>query len=117
MPYGQRTVAAQGNFDSDLRGLPSRGSGLLFMCFQSDIGEQFEHLQRQMEDPDVPCPGTGKDALAATNGDTEQWWNPQWGHNGSRESGELVPFAFNNVVHLLGGEYFFAPSVSFFKTL
>lgn len=117
IPYGQRTVAAQGNFDSDLRDLPSRGSGLLFMCFQSDIGEQFEHLQRQMEDPDLPCPGTGKDALAAVSDDTEQWWNPQWGRNGSRERGELVPFAFNNVVHLLGGEYFFAPSVSFFQAL
>lgn len=118
VPYGERTAAAVEKFDSDPRLLPRRGNGLLFMCFQSDIAEQFEHLQRRMEDPDVPHANTGKDPLAATSDDAEQWWNPHWGRDVCREKGtSLMSFGFNNVVHLLGGEYFFAPSLSFFSTL
>lgn len=117
VPYGERTVAAMGNFDTDLRQLPSRGSGLLFMCFQSNIGEQFEHLQRCMEDPDFPYDGTGKDPLTAVAADGEQFWNNNWGGSGECEEGERTLFGFNNVVHLLGGEYYFAPSIHFFTTL
>jgi Dyp-type peroxidase family len=67
---------------------PTEGVGLLFQCFQKDIGAQFENMQKAAndtqkspKDPIIGCP------------------------------------AHNEFVKLKGGGYFFAPSLSFFENL
>lgn len=94
--------------------LPESGVGLLFMCFQSAIAEQFEHLQRVANHHDHPLPATGLDPLLA-QGDgahaAELHWPATWG------GAEKKPEPFGSFVRLCEGEYFFAPSRSFFRTL
>lgn len=119
MPYGPRIAR-------DARGAPlisdgeltlleqDRGSdlGLLFMCAQSDIEAQFEHIQAHWaNNPSFPAGKMpGRDALigqgpsgtvrvASQNGGP-----PQYEH-------------YEDVVEMQGGAYFFVPSVSFVRSL
>lgn len=62
IPFGFRPASGEGGATRDV--------GLLFMCFQSDIGRQFEFIQRSwVDNPNFPefllIPGlnTGDDAL------------------------------------------------------
>jgi len=94
--YGER--------NEDLEDRPEKEVGLLFMCFQSDIENQFEFLQRRANggrgtniDPVI---GQVKKKFAG------QQWPTTW--DGPRRK----PFPFANFVTLKGGEYFFAPSIS-----
>lgn len=92
---------------------PRQGVGLLFMCFQNTIERQFERIQRAangLADPGSPhmpgCdPVIGQGACAALS------WPVQWGGSERRE------FQFSQVVTLRGGEYFFAPSITFLKNM
>jgi Dyp-type peroxidase family len=96
--------------------------GLLFMCFQADIGRQFEFIQRTwVDNPNFPefllIPGlnTGDDALIGQHPRAFQRWPREWG-KGGRFLGRR-PFNFGGHVRLRGGEYFFTPSLSFLKNL
>lgn len=89
----------------DLSDRPRNGVGLLFMCFQRDIATQFEFLQR-LANGDESKNRTGCDPIIGQP--TEQ--RPQiWPGK--------VPFAIHEMVKLKGGEYFFAPSIGFLRTL
>jgi deferrochelatase/peroxidase EfeB len=78
------------------------GSGLLFMCFQSSIEAQFEHIFKNwVNDPAFSRSRTGRDALIGQGPSEMQQW--------PRKDGNFVPFAFERCVTLKGGEYFFAP--------
>jgi Dyp-type peroxidase family len=102
------------------RGIPygERGAdavGLLFMCYQSDIHRQFEFLQRVWADnPGFPVglavPDTGTDALIgqALEGPPQGWPVP-WGRS------PRTRLRIGSYVTLKGGEYFFAPSISFLR--
>jgi hypothetical protein len=91
--------------------------GLLFMCYQRDIGRQFERLQRaangQAGRPMDPLAGQGPAGATAP-------WPPRYGHRmrvrypsrASLRRRREVP-----LVTLKGGEYFFAPSLPFLKGL
>ena len=101
---------------------PAGEVGLLFMCFQADIGRQFEFLQRTwVDNPNFPeflmIPGlnTGDDALIGQHPRGRQKWPKQWGRGG-RFFGRRG-FNFGGFVRLRGGEYFFAPSLSFLRDL
>ncbi len=101
---------------------PPRGTkpgwpvGLLFTCFQSDIGNQFELMQstwsnslqfiRQQTGLD-PISGQGEQL------DGGQRWPSKYGD----DSAAKVQFDFSPYVKLLGGEYFFAPSHGFLTSL
>jgi Dyp-type peroxidase family len=114
--YGKRWKEPKDH--PSLEELPTKDVGLLFMCYQKDIAEQFEHLQfRLANDPHFPGkhdlgldPVIGQPSGAKT---TQQKWPIQW--NDPREKHK--PFDFYGFVTLKGGEYFFAPSIYFIRNI
>ena len=90
---------------------PTTGSGLLFLCFQADIENQFNLIQSRWANPKHFVEvNAGPDPLI---GQPEgiQKWPKEWGKSKTEE------YAFKLPVKMKGGEYFFAPSVSFLKNL
>jgi deferrochelatase/peroxidase EfeB len=90
---------------------PSKGVGLLFMCFQANL-DQFVIQQEGSDGNDFARIGTGFDAVIGQYHGTgpepvEQTW-PSTGD---------VKFKMVNFVRMRGGEYFFAPSMTFLKGL
>ncbi|MDQ4122830.1 MAG: Dyp-type peroxidase [Acidobacteriota bacterium] len=104
-----------------LQDLPTRNVGLLFMCFQASIRNQFAFMQRfWVNDEDFVKPGTGIDPIIGQAGASSipQKWRPQWGDSETGNNGgtETKEFSFHGFVRLKGGEFFFAPSIPFLKT-
>lgn len=109
---------------------PDKNVGILFMCFQSCIPNQFGFIQSAwVNDPGFPIifdpnPVGGDfqnrvigfdpilEGSSAVDNIKEQKWCPDWGNT----QGE-VPFHFNDVVTFKGGEFFFAPSLFFLNNL
>lgn len=91
--------------------LPSSGVGLLFMCYQKNIEQGFESLQRAANDPDFPFFNSGQDPVISQgeSKSVENNWPSAYDDTGR------VNFAFDRTVTLKGGEYFFAPSISFLR--
>jgi Dyp-type peroxidase family len=89
--------------------------GLLFMCYQSDIADQFEFIQRRWSNsPNFSKSGAGLDPVIGQSGggNTEDpSWPTGWG------SIERKRVEFGEYVKLIGGEYFFAPSLSGIRAL
>lgn len=88
--------------------------GLLFLCFQSNIFEQFLTMQKIWSNHrDFVQYGAGIDAVIGQDeqGIKEQNWPKQWGKN------DNISFYFSNFVRMKGGEFFFAPSISFLKKI
>ena len=85
-------------------------------------GRQFEFIQRTwVDNPNFPefllisGLNTGDDALIGQHPRGRQKWPKQWGRGG-RFFGRRG-FNFGGFVRLRGGEYFFAPSLSFLRDL
>lgn len=106
------------NRNGDLSFYPERGVGLLFLCFQNSIENQFEFIQKKWaNNNDFPKPFTGIDPLIgqgenrkdANGGDAEQKWSTIQRTTCSQSLGDFVK--------MKGGEYFFAPSLTFIKSL
>ncbi|HAX74317.1 MAG TPA: hypothetical protein DCY88_00390 [Cyanobacteria bacterium UBA11372] len=125
---------------SNLDNLPTGGVGLLFMCYQSDIWEQFEFIQRfwsnhpRFLEPDITNTALLKDSknydrtgLDAVSGQSQPNQSdplidevPKPAHNWLKERDQptvKIDVNFANFVTLKGGEYFFSPSISFLKNL
>jgi Dyp-type peroxidase family len=114
--YGKREKEPQDN--PSLEELPLEGVGLLFMCYQRNIAQQFEVLQYlYANDPRIPGKQEpGIDPIIGQpggNGVGQLKWPAQW--NDSRDKHK--PFDFHSFVTLKGGEYFFAPSIHFLKNI
>lgn len=99
---------------------PGGPVGLLFTCFQRDIGRQFEFIQRAwVDNPNFPefllIPGlnTGDDALIGQHPRGVQKWPRRW--DDQRRFLGRRTVNFGDYVTLRGGEYFFAPSLSFLR--
>lgn len=114
--YGSRN--RHPNAFQALDDLPSKEVGLLFMCFQASIANQFAFIQKLWSNnTDFVAAGTGVDPLIgreATAGGgppVAQSWPLQWGRK------ERAEIAFGSFVTLKGGEFFFAPSLPFLKVL
>lgn len=120
VPYGSR--AKHPCAPQSLEEMPTARVGLLFMCFQRDISEQFEHLQTIWANSRESMrrrPLTGRDPLIGQRfeplsekelqpPEEGQLWPPDW--DAPLQSHQ--PFLFSSVVKMLGGEYFFAPSIT-----
>ncbi len=132
IPYGGEL-----NTSDDLTELPTGDVGLLFMCYQADICEQFEFIQRFWcnnpvflepkmngnkaydktgvdavigQSQDSPDPEIGEIPLPPKN------WIKDWGSTIQSLNLEKEE-EFGQFVTLKGGEYFFSPSISFLKNL
>jgi Dyp-type peroxidase family len=109
-----RGSAEGGDEEKGPHDFPSRGVGLLFMCYNASIERQFEYMQsRWANDRDYLRPGTGIDPIIGQLRDDHagQLWPPQHGEP------DPIRFSFGNFVTMKGGEYFFVPSLSFLKSL
>ncbi|GAB4262061.1 MAG: Dyp-type peroxidase [Saprospiraceae bacterium] len=87
---------------------PSYGLGLLFICYQHNIANQFEAIQKQLNGP-----ANEHDPLAGQPPSHNEPldWNSNWGNKGGFQS------IFEKVVTVRGGAYFYAPSLEFFESL
>lgn len=102
---------------------PTGDIGLLFLCYQSSIENQFEFIQSTwanqglIRHPDGKIIKVGQDGIIGQGHTTFRKELPeQWGVNGQKK-----PCNFSNpdsgFVTTKGGEYFFTPSISFLKSL
>lgn len=97
--------------ESDRTKEPTAGSGLLFLCFQANIENQFNVMQARWANPvNFVQVGVGPDPLIGQPEGTQKW-SKKWGESESED------YKFELSVKMMGGEYFFAPSVSFLTNL
>jgi len=101
--YGQRPDLVTG---SSLP-LPERGVGLLFMAYQARL-VQFAIQQEGSDANEFPKENVGVDAVIGQHPSplAQEW-----------PAGSGQRFTIANFVTLLGGEYFFAPSILFLRQL
>lgn len=113
--YGKRKIGKDGRPTDQ----PTKKVGLLFMCFQRSIPDQFGFMQvawannKSFLNP-LLNPGqaqTGLDPIIGQGTHSNQNWPPVWGNAATK------PFDFSGFVNMKGGEYFFAPSISFLRSL
>ncbi|EJB02331.1 hypothetical protein Rleg9DRAFT_7368 [Rhizobium leguminosarum bv. trifolii WSM597] len=118
--YGVRTDNPN---DGIVENKPESYVGLLFMAFNSDIGNQFEFTQKNWANnprfPAVPAgfPAPGVDpVIGQTPSDAarpDMEGAATWGDPSSLKTVPTVPRA----VTMKGGEYFFMPSLPFLRSL
>jgi len=115
IPYGERN--RDPNEFQALDDLPTGGVGLLFMCFQASITRQFAFIQHSwVENANFVNPNTGPDPIIAQKkpaGPGQQQWPLDWNNPPAGTQAE----SFGNFVTMKGGEFFFAPSIPFLKSL
>ncbi|WP_313601783.1 hypothetical protein [Rhizobium sp.] len=113
--YGERAPRPEGaDFAEDDR--PTGGVGLLFMAYMADINEQFEFTQSAWaNNPGFPEENVGIDVVIGQSPnaptDEQNKWPDEW-----RVPPNVATFDFQQSVTLMGGEYFFAPSISFLQS-
>jgi Dyp-type peroxidase family len=99
--------------------LPENGVGLLFMAYNARLDEQFVHTQVQWANNTgyPPCKGlAGLDGVIGQPAlpPAQHAYKEKWDEPGSKD----VNFTgFNDFVRMKGGEYFFAPSVRYLRSL
>lgn len=97
--------------ENDSNQAPETGSGLLFLCFQAHIENQFNFMQARWANPDrFVKVGVGPDPVIGQPEGTQKW-SKKWGESETQE------YSFKLWVKMKGGEYFFAPSLSFLTHL
>ena len=105
------------DFDANVKpDLPKGGVGLLFMAYNSNLTNQFVFTQKSWANSaGFPSAGVGADPIIGQGADTSvaQTWPFKW----DNAAGGTTPLNFANFVTMRGGEYFFAPSLTFFKNL
>jgi Dyp-type peroxidase family len=116
IPYGKPMPGVANTTATDPD--PDAPRGLLFMCFQRNIEEQFEFIQRTWVDNEIFPRGlfgkdTGDDPVIGQNRDEAQRWPERWGDDDTNRR----TYNFESAVTLEGGEYFFAPSIPFLRAL
>lgn len=97
--------------DNDLTKELETGSGLLFLCFQANIENQFNFMQTRWANANrFVQVGVGPDPVIGQP-EGVQKWTKQWGEEGTED------YLFKLWAFMKGGEYFFAPSISFLTNL
>lgn len=96
--------------------LPTGGVGLLFMAYNHTLAVQFEFTQKTWANnpgfPNAPTP-PGIDPVMGQGPVTPHTWPKIW----DDASQGTVALPFQGFVKMRGGEYFFAPSLNFLKSL
>ena len=108
LPYGPPFVegAPQGSPGQADPAFPN-DRGLLFLCYQRSIQNQFEYVQKGLNDPNFPTDGAGVDPIAG-----------QQKSSGSKlKLSNTFQVTVQPWVTVTGGDYFFAPSISALRTL
>ncbi|MBP0492511.1 Dyp-type peroxidase [Pararoseomonas indoligenes] len=112
-------VESEGDFEAQVAPkLPSRDVGLLFMAYNRDLADQFEFTQvNWANNPDFPRNGLPEmlDALIGqpAGSGLKQSWPRRYGDHAAG----TIQFSFADFVTMRGGEYFFAPSLTFLRHL
>ncbi len=90
--------------------------GLLFVCYQSDIASQFELIQSNWCNfPHFPVLRVGRDPIIGQQNSWDHFDGQRWSAQDS--NGDSQVFGFPQCVTMCGGEYFFAPSLSFLREM
>lgn len=101
------------NDAQSLSDYPTKGVGLLFMCFQAGIENQFAFMQSSWANNSNFTQGdVGIDPIIGQGAGSDQKWRAQYG----QVAGAETEFSFQGFVQMKGGEFFFAPSMKFLKT-
>lgn len=113
--YGRRFVHPN---EATLDEMPTANVGLLFMSFQHDLAAQFEFIQRRWVNNanfSHATPPTGLDPVVGQGplADHVQRYATHYNDSASIQTAST----FGGFVTLKGGEYFFAPSMSFLRNL
>jgi Dyp-type peroxidase family len=112
--------------EADRTKAPKTGSGLLFLCFQSDINNQFNFMQASWANQNNfvkvnvgndPIIGVTSGGEASPDVAGNRQWIKKWGEPEAIAEKDILKDGFKIWVHMKGGEYFFAPSISFLKNL
>lgn len=115
IPFGHREVDPETN-PIPLQ-MPEDGVGLLFMSYQQSLTDQFEFIQQSWaNNADFEQSGTGVDPII---GQTRNG-SPRTPYHFPEAYGQPEPgkdLNFKAFVSMKGGEYFFAPSIPFLKSL
>ena len=93
-----------------LFGPPSVGVGLLFMSYQADIEAQFEYLQAEL----FGGRRSGHRDLLAPRVD-DRLAEYSWPSAYASRNRHVAPFAAT--IKLMGGEYYYSPSLTFLRQL
>jgi len=103
---------------------PTGGVGLLFMAFNSNVGYQFEHTQQRMANAVGGGATRGMDQVIGQAARVPITSPTRWGTNPAEDRDDPckpAPLALVDpvaaAVTMKGGEYFFAPSLTFLKAL
>ena len=86
------------------------------MAYNSSLTNQFVFTQKSWANSkDFPSTGVGADPIIGQGADTSiaQTWPKSWDDPATATKS----LNFANFVTMRGGEYFFAPSLTFFKNL
>lgn len=90
---------------------PETDAGLLFLCFQANIENQFNFMQARWANANrFVKVGVGPDPVIGQP-EGVQKWAKKWGEP------ETEDYMFKLWAFMKGGEYFFAPSISFLTSL
>ena len=98
-----------------LSGTTCEPRGLLFACYVTDIGDQFEFVQKVwVNNPGFSQDGAGVDAIIGQGGTNLPW---RGAAPVSKQLDHKPDLTFDRFVHMQGGEYFFAPSIPALRAL
>lgn len=104
------------DFDANIAPLlPTGDVGLLFMAYNRDLALQFEYTQKSANNVAFPAGGLPPklDPIIGQGPDVAQHWPKGW----DDPDAGTAALSFQRFVKMRGGEYFFAPSLNFLKSL
>lgn len=129
IPYGHRNVSTELD-EIQTEQFPEGGVGLLFMSYQRSIVDQFEKIQKRANDPNSSgdassrYPNDGVDPVIGqtiNDSDRPDYIFPEDADTipkpPATEPAAKLIHPFKRRITFKGGEYFFAPSITFLKTL
>lgn len=113
IPYGPEFTEGEPEYGTEPPP-DERDRGLVFLCYQASIAEQFEVVQRRWADNlegDFPRPGDSKDPVIAQDEEDGPTFEIPPDHAGDAH------LAVKRWVQNTGGEYLFSPSIDGLKAL